>query len=110
MRPRATLALSALIVLAAPAAAAAPSDPPTTGKGLTWTLPAGRHDVDPRLNSLASPTPQLAAASFAVRRVRRDPDCRLDGVHAQVPRGGALVLRDVDWARVATTTFGFARD
>jgi hypothetical protein len=60
--------------------------------GLSWTLPAGWHDVDRRLNALASPVPQLAAASFAVRRVRRDPDCRLDRVRAQIPARGALVL------------------
>jgi hypothetical protein len=60
--------------------------------GLSWTLPAGWHEVGPHVNALANPAPRLAAASFPVRPVRRDPNCGVENVRAQLPAEGAFVL------------------
>jgi hypothetical protein len=60
--------------------------------GLAWSLPAGWRAVGPRLTGLGEPVQQLAAATFDVRQLHPDRDCRPETARAQLPAHGALVL------------------
>jgi hypothetical protein len=82
----------ALIAALAAAILAAPAGSGAADPNLAWTLPAGWHDVSPRLTAVGNPAHRLAAATFPLQQTTPDRTCAPETARRQLPADGALVL------------------